>query len=105
MTAIIGAYMMISPLLASDAPPLAGVARVQRIAQTFEQTQRLLDQTAQTLKRITEKQDQADLDYWNGQLALAEARLKLMPGDELARGMVKTAKDQISMITARIAGK
>lgn len=103
MSAIIGLYMLVSPVLRSDLPPWAGVAEVSKVSQTVEQTQKLLDQTAQGLKRLSQDRDQADLDAWNGRLELAEARLKANPSDELARVMVKTARDQISMITARIA--
>lgn len=103
MSAIIGAYLLVAPILASDTPPFAGTARVERIAQTIDQTQKLLDQTAQTLRRLSQNQDQADLDAWNGRLELAEARLKANPGDELAKLMIRTARDQISMLTARIA--
>lgn len=103
MSAIIGLYLLVSPILASDVPPFAGTARVEKVAQTIDQTQKLLDQTARTLQRLSQNQDQADLDAWNGRLELAEARLKANPSDELARVMVKTARDQISMITARIA--
>lgn len=103
MSAIIAAYLMISPILASDSPPFAGVERVVKITQTMDQTQKLLDQTARTLQRLSQNQDQADLDAWNGRLELAEARLKANPNDELARVMVKTARDQIAMLTARIA--
>lgn len=104
MSAIVGAYLLIiAPVLQSDPPPFANQKRVQMIAQTVEQTQRLIDQTAQTLKRVAEKQDQQDLDYWSGQLAIAEARLKIMPGDELARGMLKVAQSQLAMINERIA--
>lgn len=103
MTAIIGLYMLVSPILASDVPPFAGTGRVEKVAQTVEQTQKLLADTARTLQRLSQNQDQADLDAWNGRLELAEARLKANPNDDLARIMVKTARDQISMITARIA--
>lgn len=105
MTAIIGLIVMISPLLQSDVPPFAGVARVELVAQSAEQTQKLLDKTAETLRRVTEKQDQQDLDYWSGQLAIAEARLKLNPADELARGMLKVAQAQLSMINSRMASQ
>lgn len=105
MSAIIAAYLMISPILASDSPPFAGTARVIAVAQTAEQTQKLLEQTAQSLRRLADKQDQSDLDYWNGQHALAEARLKAMPSDELARTLLKLANDKIAEITTRIAGK
>lgn len=105
MSAIIGAYMLVSPILASDVPPFAGTARVEKVAQTIEQTQKLLDQTAQTLRRLADKQDQSDLDYWNGQHALAEARLRVMPNDEIARTLLKLANDKIAEITTRIAGK
>lgn len=102
MSAIVAAYMMISPVLQSDPPPFASIGRVQLAAQTIQQTQKLLEQTAQTLRRLDEKQDKQDLDYWSAQLAIAEVRLKAMPSDELARGMEKIAREQLIIVNDRI---
>lgn len=102
MIAIITVITIVIPLLRSDPPPFVGRENFDALAQNFQQMQQSLQTTAETLRRVNQKQDQQDLDYWNGQVAVAEARLKVSPNDELARGMLRVARDQIEMITARI---
>lgn len=103
MTAIIGLVVLLYPLFQSDPPPFVGKEKFDKVAQNVDLTRQLLDKTANSLQRLTDRQDQGDLDYWNGQIAIAEARLKVNPNDELARNMIKIANDQISMINTRLA--
>jgi hypothetical protein len=103
VVAIITIFVFVLPLLRSDPPPLAGLDRVALLQKALDNSLLAQDKTTQMLGRLSSRMDQQELDYWNGQVALAEIRLKVMPNDGLATSMIKIARDRITMLQANIA--
>lgn len=102
-----GGTELLLPLLRSDAPPVASVARVdevgRRLAQLSNQDaaaqrdfRKSVEQLQGPLTRLLKQSVVGDLQYWQSQRELTLAKLKKDPGDEVARAYLKIVEKGIA---------
>lgn len=97
-----GSVSFISPFLASEPPPLASKASVERIAQTvqqFQQQQTIINQ------QTTETQLFLAQAFWSQKLAEAQIELKKHPDNILAQQQSVSAQQTLLHIQAKLDHK
>ena len=113
---IYGLFSVIKPVVDSDAPPIASIARVEKVENNVVSTQaaqvrqlgviqKALDAQSRSNAYLLKKSLTSDLQYWQAQEDQANLALRRNPADPTAHALRGIARQNIADTTKQIEGK